>query len=51
MSYAAAFNHDWKFTKEISCPGFLLPLCEIAEWNEQSQIQELVNFLREKGVI
>jgi len=51
MSYAAVFNHDWKFTKEISCPGFLLPLCEIAEWNGQSQIQGVVNFLREKGVI
>lgn len=42
-------NVDWEMVAK-HLPHKAIKVCEIAEWNEEKQIQGVVNFLREKEV-
>lgn len=41
---------NWEMVAKY-LPGEAIKVCEIAEWNEEGDIQGVVNFLQEKGIL
>jgi sugar phosphate isomerase/epimerase len=43
-------NMDWEMVAKYLSPG-IVKVCEIGEWNDEDQMQDVVKFLQKKGVL
>jgi sugar phosphate isomerase/epimerase len=43
-------NMNWEMVARYLPPG-IIKVCEIGEWNDEGQIQRVVKFLQEKGIL